>query len=121
GHSDTLFSWSLSHKTMILLNGGYAANLQKLVDFFDQQGNRNVSYPWAHFHEEEASLNGALTCVGIVLPEKIYALSSQLQSENQLESYIRRTGMWGYDHEEEVEISKWELEFALELNNYGLA
>lgn len=66
---DVLYTWAKRHKTMILLNGGYASNLDEIAKFFARKHN---PYPWAKFKEEEASLNKATTCVGIVLPAKIY-------------------------------------------------
>lgn len=61
--------WSQNHKTIVLLNGGNSADLQDLFNFFSQPGN---PYLFAKFHEDEQSLNNALTSVGIILPEMIY-------------------------------------------------
>jgi hypothetical protein len=102
---------------MILLNGGYADTLRTLIDRFSSPENL---YPWNYFHEGEDSLDGALTCVGIILPEKIYELSSALREDDQIEPFIRNHGVW-IDLGNEFEISKWELELAIELNNYRLA
>lgn len=125
---DYLYEWAENHKTTIVLNGGYSASLRELIERFDSREN---PYPWTYFTEDEDAIGplrptadgsgGALTAVCIVLPEKIYALSASLRSDDQLESYIRTHGEWGYDYNEAVEISKWELEFAIELNKYGLA
>ena len=66
-----LYDWAIDHKTMILLNGGYAETIQELVFFFERQpGHLQCDYPFAPFYEEKASLNGALTTVGIILPKK---------------------------------------------------
>jgi len=78
--SDFLWEWATNHKTMILLNGGYSETIQELVDFFMRSDN---PYPFADFREEEASLNGALTTVGIVLPEKIYLTAAAIRSEQR--------------------------------------
>lgn len=79
---DLILNWAQNHKTMILLNGGYAATIQDLVDFFDKQSMHDtVEYPWAPFYEEQDSLNGALTTVGIILPEKIYLIAAEIRSE----------------------------------------
>lgn len=73
GH-EALWLWAEEHKTMILLNGGYQSELQNFYDSLLRQAqlDGHNMYPYACFHEEEAALNGALTCVGIILPEPIY-------------------------------------------------
>lgn len=66
---DYLHQWGKFHKTSVYLNGGNCATLKELVKFMDTDKN---PFPWAPFHEDEASLNGALTCVSIVLPDYIF-------------------------------------------------
>lgn len=75
--ADMVLEWADKHKTMVLLNGGNSAALQDLYIFFNDEDN---PYPFAKFHEDEQSLNGALTYVGIILPEKIYETASKLRS-----------------------------------------
>lgn len=65
---DTLIEWSTQHKTMYVMGGGGASNLQSIYDKLSV----NHPYPIALFHEGMDELNGALTCVGIVLPETVY-------------------------------------------------
>lgn len=132
-HSDEgllLREWSEDHKTMILLNAGYGENIHTLSERFSNSEN---PYPWANFHEEEASLDGAITCVGIVLPEKIYEAAARLRKvpfrkkEETLQK-IEDTGeitWWDTIDGESIStthpISKWEFNFIQELNNYGMA
>ena len=116
--ADTLFSWSQNYKTMILLNGGYSENLRELIALFDSQEN---PYPWAHFNEGEDSLDGALTSVGIVLPEKIYVTAAAMKGDEDFVSRLRETGSWNPCDDEHYEISKYEFDLCLELNKYGLA
>ena len=66
---DILFDWAENHKTTIVLNGGMSGDLQELLTLFESKDNQ---YPWSFFKETEYTLNGALTNVGIILPEKIY-------------------------------------------------
>lgn len=126
----SMYDWAENHKTMILLNAGYGKNIHALVERFDHFEN---PYPWADFHEEEASLDGAITCVGIVLPEKIYESAAQLRklpyrSRDEVLQKIEETGeitWWDDVAGEQVktthQLSKWEFNFIQELNNYGLA
>lgn len=65
--------WATNHKTFIVLNGGAQPDLEHTYEVL----SRNVvSYPFAQF-KEDAGLNYALTCVGIIVPEHIYEFTSQ--------------------------------------------
>ena len=61
--------WAVNHKTIIILNGGNCAMLNELYNFMDDGRN---PYPYTKFNEDEQSLAGAITCVGVVLPEEVY-------------------------------------------------
>lgn len=117
--SDFLFDWaSHPHKTIVLLNGGYGDNLRELIHRFDTREN---PYPWTFFNEGEDSLDGALTCVGIVLPEKIYETAKALREGNFGAEQIPVRGEWSPEEDVTWELSKWEYDLCLELNKYGLA
>ena len=64
--------WATDDKTIIILNGGNSAQLAQFETFCKTDVNNN--YCWAAFREDEMSLNGALTAVGIILPDNIYCL-----------------------------------------------
>ena len=68
GRSQAKQDWALNHKTIICVNGG---NNKSLNDFYDLVRYQS-QFPVARFYEDDASLGGILTCVGIVVPEKIY-------------------------------------------------
>lgn len=68
----TMFDdWARNHKTIIICNGGNSLQLQelyeKLVTLCD-----HFKFPVVKFHEDEQSLNCALTSVAVVLPERVY-------------------------------------------------
>ena len=66
-----LREWAVKHKTMIVLNGGAAADLKDL--FLSLRGHcAETGYPFEMFMEEHDALNYAATCVGVVVPEKIW-------------------------------------------------
>ena len=116
-----LWEWAENHKTMVLLNAGYSEEIRYLVDFFNHRDN---PYPHASFNESNEALDGALTCVGVVLPEQIYYGAKQIREDGvDAESQIMHTGKvkWTFPEEREVEVSKWEFELMLHLNKYGLA
>ena len=125
--ADTLYEWARNHKTSILLNGGYSATLRELVAIF---GNRQNPYPWAFFNESDEALDGALTCVGIILPEKIYETAKALREGrvptvgNEIHDpkcIIACTGEWSPEPGVTWELSKWEYELCHEINKYGMA
>ena len=84
-----LMDWSKNHKTMIVLNGGYASNLQRIYEVLQDQDNE---FPFAKFNEEMDSLNGALTCVTVVLPERIYLTAAAVRSDRDARTALTRSG-----------------------------
>lgn len=70
---DTLYDWGKNHKTIIVLNGGFSSNLDDICHYIS---NQDV-YPYVKFHEGKDELCGAVTAVGIVLPEYVYMLGKE--------------------------------------------
>jgi hypothetical protein len=66
---DTLRAWEDDHKTAVLLTGGDHRALLELEAFMRRPDN---PFPWGSFNESTDALNGALTAVVIVIPEKLY-------------------------------------------------
>jgi hypothetical protein len=66
--SSILTDWAENHKTVIVLNGGPSEKLHAIKHLFEDDNN---TYPWGYFIEP--SIDNALTCVGIILPESMYA------------------------------------------------
>ena len=82
--------WARNHKTIIVLNGGMQSHLQEWVEFLTPLSH---SYAWAKFNESEEALNGALTNVAVVLPERIYTFARQITNaiESGRSNVIRST------------------------------
>lgn len=97
--------WAIEHKTNVYLNGGNCATLQSLYDFFVELKAEGMPYPFVKFHEDEASLNNALTSVAIILPEEIYQLASDIKTGIVTE----------YDEND------WKVKLALRNSSYPLA
>jgi len=87
---DTYFDWAEHAKTMIVLEGGFHAGLQEISNFFapvEYEGEwpegfkppAQNPYLWAEFYEDEETMNGMMTCVGIILPERIYEAAAHLR------------------------------------------
>ena len=68
--------WARKHKTLIVLEGGFHADLEEAVLVMEEHlgglGERPALLPWAAFREDEETMNGMLTAVGVVVPERIY-------------------------------------------------
>jgi hypothetical protein len=109
---DILFDWATDHKTIILLNAGYSEEIRNLINFF---GSRENKYPWAAFNEGIDALDGATTCVGIIVPENIYEASKVLSSRPK-DFVFYQHDVWG-SHKP----TGFEVELATRLNTYGLA
>ena len=77
GPRKILHEWADDHQTMVLLNAGYSEEIRKLAELFNMGDN---PYPWATFAESEEALDNALTCIGIILPVKIYETARMLRT-----------------------------------------
>lgn len=67
-NGEMLYEWAKNHKTMIVLNGGNARAISSLSLFC----NNYIDLPGVVFNEDEDSLGRAITCFGIVVPQRIY-------------------------------------------------
>ena len=113
---DVLHQWADEHKTSILLNGGDSGDLMELAQEYMQ--TMSNPYPWALFQESASALNNAVTCVGIILPEKMYSdeTKSYVRSENR-----RGPGdmiMYSYDT---PNLSGWEFDLVSRMSKCGMA
>lgn len=110
----TYFKWARKHKTMVLLNGGNAASLQTLFERFQELEELGMDLPFAKFHEDEQSLGGALTYVGIVVKKRYYEAAAELR---RCEDSIK----YKQEKMEKDGWQRWEVELLTELNRYSLA
>lgn len=91
---NVLHEWGKYHKTIIILNGGNSANLQLIYNKLAELNN-SLSLPFTKFNEDEQSLNGALTCVGLVVPMSIMSfvptvtMNDYKYPEEQLQELIK--------------------------------
>lgn len=102
-----LYDWADEHKTIIVLNGGYQSSLRSLVGFLDSYEN---PYPWAFFEESKEALNGCLTNVGIIVPEKVYHFGNY-GTEYKLSDGLAQM---------QLELSDWEVQLAKRISRCKL-
>lgn len=85
---NTYNDWATDHKTIIVLEGGFHDDLKKICELFlhgvggKRPGANPSDFPWAHFSEDEETMNGMMTCVGIILPERIYGAAKEVREGN---------------------------------------
>lgn len=86
-----------NHKTIIVCNGGNNAMIRETVDFFKDSRN---PYQFATFYEDQQSLDGALTGVGIILPPSVYDVTwnrdENAYEDNNKPGVFIREGNAGY-------------------------
>ena len=73
---EMMWDWARDHKTFICLNGGTNADLNELREFVQQNEN---PFPWSMFCEDQESLAGIITSIGIILPPRMYDASAALR------------------------------------------
>lgn len=100
-----LLDWAANHKTMICLNGGNSAGLREVYEALTRFGDA-LSLPYCKFHEDEQSLDGVMTCCGLVVPEYIYSACQYINGGNE---------------EIDVGLNEVEYELAAFLKQFGLA
>jgi hypothetical protein len=122
--------WAQEHKTIVILNGGNCADLSDLREFLTEVDNQ---HPFAVFHEDEASLNNAITCVGIILPEEVYETARLIRNRTFycLPDTTRYVFSGTYDSLEHARLSElckfyndadeWTVDLINRLNRCGLA
>jgi hypothetical protein len=71
---ELLIEYIRYHKTIVVLNGGMHTDLLSFLSLLHSY-EIDMDYPFAEFYESQQALNGSLTNITIVLPEKIYAYS----------------------------------------------
>lgn len=101
-----LFDWAANHKTMICLNGGNAAGIRELYDQLSAIC-ATLQLPFGKFHEDDQSLDGTMTCCGVIVPEYIYEFAAEFRKNPD------DIGVGG--------LTQTEFELAMLLNHFGLA
>lgn len=64
-HQQLLHDWADNHKTIIVKNGGDTETMHNIKELCEK-----MYLPWAYFNEP--SLDNALTCIGVIVPEEYY-------------------------------------------------
>lgn len=88
GEYKLLREWADLNKTIIILNGGNSSNLLSIYNELIEI-NAQLKLPYTKFHEDEESLNRALTCVGVVVPME-YLRDDGYYHENTVQYRLRK-------------------------------
>lgn len=76
--------WATNYKTIIVLNAGMQSDLKEWVALM--QSNSMHDFAWAPFYESDEAINGALTNMALVLPERIYGYAREVSKARAMES-----------------------------------
>jgi len=110
-------AWRLDHKTIIVLEGGFHADLHDITGMI-RDGDH--SFHWDCFSEDEETMNEMMTCVGVILPERIYEAAKRVRETRvNLELGLDDERVWSVVGE--FKITEWEAEFIKLLNSCPLA
>lgn len=120
--------WAKSHITTVLCNGGNSAGIAELFNIFEDLKQKGMPLPFAKFHEDAQSLDGALTAVGIVVEKRHYELDSEVLpthvTPENFEDFIRTKDFNEFTfkaNELKLGYATWELALIHTIKKYGLA
>ena len=102
---DDLYKWGHECKTVVILNAGEMSVLEEVEKLISSNDN---PYAWATWRESLESLNGALTNVGVILPERMY------KAAREKKKFWRN---W----ENRQKLTPWEIELADLINSTYMA
>lgn len=67
--ADILYSWATQHETLVCKNGGDTEALEDILNNLNVDENY---LPFQDFNESSGALNDSITCIAIVVPERLY-------------------------------------------------
>jgi len=95
--NDILFDWVRHHRTLIFLDGGFHANLMDNYKTFGELCSR-LRLPSVKFHEDEDTLNGAMTAFAGIIPSTVYDIPEETIAEfkeaGNFSKLLKHTKAW---------------------------
>ena len=89
GYAEQVQDWTQNHKTMICCNGGNAKGIREWLEFFNTgELDHQNDFPFVGFYEDEDSLDGSLTSVAVILPERIFNGTQALREQKWNDNYV---------------------------------
>lgn len=79
--------WVSHHKTIIVLDGGNNASMKQIESIFRQHAD-SLNLEWSSFYEDEQSMGGMLTAVGIIVPEYMVRNAQAVRTMGKLDAAI---------------------------------
>lgn len=85
-----LEEWAEYHKTIVVLKGGGHASL--IRDYAEMSRlSKRLMLPHTQWHESQDALHGALTCIGVVVPEFVFrANDDDAKQIVELRDFLKR-------------------------------
>lgn len=99
--------WASDEPTILICQGGNVASLNKLQIELNLIARR-LMLPQAEFNEDENSLGGIITAVGILVPENIFSCTFEgyhdLRGNNSIPIYKRTDGSFVSEDQDEYKL-----------------
>lgn len=67
------YKWGSQDYVIVPLNGGNSRHLKDIGALLKQFETEGMNLPFSYFRESEDVLDGALTTIGIIVPQDVYA------------------------------------------------
>jgi len=84
-----LYDWAAYDKTLVCKNAGDADAVRGIYQFFSEENN---VLPFGAFAESHSALDGNMTCISIIIPDRIYETGALLfRNKNVLFSLNKNT------------------------------
>lgn len=114
-----LMDWAENYEIVTLLNAGYSSNILEIMKFFDSKDNY---YPWNFFNEGENALDGALTSIGIVVPERIHKTAKVCrENRKSIDQVLLEPNFFGQVFDIPLDLTDFEKELITKINKFPLA
>ena len=110
---ETLYKqWARQDKTLLFLDGGVSLHLHSILGQL-QSLDTNAYLPWAHFVEDEATLEGMLTAIAVILPESIAQAdpieweAAKTSKESPIHADLVKLGVTFNNHQVVLAVIDW--------------
>ena len=111
--------YCLNHKTIVILNALNSAGVEEAYQKLSYFGDR-FQLPVSIFFEDQASLNGAATATGIVVPDRFFnAVKADYTDRQEFPEYTYSPADGGFGFT--YEANSFESQFVTFLKGYRLA
>lgn len=88
--NELVLQWAMESPTIMVCDGGNVASLLSIEARVGSLAPR-LGLPWASFREDEQSLAGAITQVGVLVPDRVFCLRGEANAAGGVD-FVARDG-----------------------------